>query len=229
MQKWLPGMVVMLTLLVALIPDGARAQMWTLRTNAGYSNSSFYGGTKLLGDESRNGFAAGIAADYRRQLGDAWSFEFGAYYVQKGAEGKIERNPVDPVQPPIDFAFDGTTKLDYLEFSFLFVGHLATGTNSEIRAYLGPALGNLLRARAKGVLDGEDVDLDIKDNLHTAEFEVVAGIGFTYYLKNDMGLMIDFRNVLGATSIVGDEFPNDLYTRTHELLVGVSIPLTRGE
>lgn len=228
MRNWLPAVVVVLTLLVTLTPD-ARAQMWTLRANAGYSNSSFYGGTKLLGNEARNGFAAGIAADYRRQLGDAWSFEFGAYYVQKGAKGKIEHNPVDPEQPPIDFTFDGTTKLDYLEFSLLFVGHLETGTDSEVRVYVGPALGNLLRARAKGVLDGADVDLDIKDSLHTAEWEVVAGIGFSYYLENNMGLMIDFRNVFGATSVVGDEFPNDLKTRTHELLVGVSIPLTRGE
>jgi hypothetical protein len=228
MRKWLPGLVVTLTLVVTLIPNDALAQLWTLRGNAGYSNSSFYGGTKILGDEPRNGFAAGIAADYKRELGDAWSFEFGMYYVQKGGKGQITENPVDPDQPPIDFTFTGTTELDYLEFSLLFVGHLETSRDSEARVYLGPALGNLLSAHAVGVLDGGDTDLDIKDNMSSVDFGIVFGLGWSYYWEK-IGVTIDLRNVLGINSVVNEKFPNDLRTRTHELLVGVAIPVAKGD
>jgi hypothetical protein len=228
MRKSLPGLLVALTLLVTLIPNEASAQLWTFRGSAGYSNSTFYGGTKILEEESRNGIAAGITADYKRELGDPLSFEFGIFYVPKGGKGQIEENPVDPEQPPIEGTFDGSFKLDYLEFSFVLVGHLETSRDSEARVYLGPALGNLMSAKADGILNGEQVDVDIKDNLKSAEWAIIFGLGWSYYWEN-IGITVDFRNALGLTSVVGDEFPNDLKNRTHELLVGVAIPLARGD
>jgi hypothetical protein len=228
MRKSLPALLVALALFVTLIPSEAAAQLWTFRGSAGYSNSSFYGGTKILGDEARNGIAAGITADYKRELGDVLSFEFGAFYVQKGAKGTIQYNPVDPEQPPIDFTFNGTTKLDYLEFSFVLVAHIETSKDSEARLYMGPALGNLMSARADGVLDGETVDIDIKDSLESVEWGLIFGLGWSYYWEK-IGVTIDLRNALGGTSIVGSSYPNDIKTRTHELLVGVAIPLARGD
>jgi hypothetical protein len=220
--------LVAFALLVTLVPNTAQAQLWTFRANAGLSNSNFYGGDKLLGDEDRNAFAAGITADYKRELGDAWSFEFQIYYVQKGAKGNIEYNPVDPEQPPIDYTFEGEVKLDYLEFTLAFVGHLETSRDSELRVYLGPGLSNLLSARAEGTLDGDPADYDIKDALNSTEVVVVAGLGWSYYWEK-VGVTVDFRNVIGATSIVGDDFPNDLKTRNHELLVGIAVPIAMGE
>ncbi|UCH83775.1 MAG: PorT family protein [Candidatus Latescibacterota bacterium] len=228
MRKWLPATVAAIAFAITLIPNEASAQLWTFRGSAGYSNSGFYGGEKLLGGESRNGIAAGITADYKRMLGDAWSFEFGIFYVQKGGKGTIEYNPVDPEQLPIDFTFEGTTKLDYLEFSFVFVGHLETSPDSEFRVYTGPYLGNLLSARAEGVLDGDNVDIDIKDDLKSAEWGIIIGLNWTYYWEK-VGLTVDFRNALGLTSIVGDEFPNVLKNRTNELLVGITVPLAVGD
>ena len=228
MKRWLPGLLVALSLLAALIPNPAHAQLWTFRANAGLSKSNFYGGDKILGGDDRNAFATGIAADYKRQLGDAWSFEFETYYVQKGAKGTIQYNPVDPEQPPTDFAFEGDVKLDYLEFSLVFVGHLETSVDSEARVYMGAGLSNLLSARAEGTLDGQPADYDIKDSLESVEWVIILGLGWSYYWEK-IGVTVDLRNALGVSSIVGDDYPNDLKTRNHELLVGVAVPIAMGE
>jgi hypothetical protein len=227
MRKWILGVIGTVMLVVLALPGTAAAQMWNLRAYGGWSNSEFYGGSTLLGNEARNGFSAGLAAEYIRDADDVLGFEFGLAYVDKGAKGRIEYNPVDPEsQLPEDFNFDGTAKLGYIELNLLFVAHVDTGKKTDVKVYLGPSLGNLISASAEGTADGEDVDEDIKDSLNTFDFGVTAGASFVYELEK-FSLVLDARAIMGGTSISKDELSSDLKTRTFLVLAGIEIPLAK--
>jgi len=226
MRKWIPGVVATVMLLDFVLPNTAVAQSWDLRLYGGMSQSNFYGGSKIFGSEDRSGFSAGLAAEYIRQEDDVWGFEFGLAYVDKGAKGKIEYNPVDPVSPlPPDFNYDGSIELGYIELNFLFVAHIDTGKQTEFKVYLGPSLGNLISANAKGTSNGENVDEDIKDSLDTFDFGVTAGLGFVYEFER-ISLVLAARTVMGGTSIAKEDLDADLKTRTFLFLAGIEIPLT---
>ena len=226
MRKWIPGVVAAVMLLAFVLPNTAMAQNWNLRLYGGLSNSNFYGGSKIFGSEDRNGLSAGLAAEYIRLEGDPWGFEFGLAYVDKGATGQIEYNPVDPETPlPPDFNYDGSMELGYIELNFLFVAHIDTGKKTGVKVYLGPSLGNLISAKAKGTSNGENVDEDIKDSLDTFDFGITAGAGFSYEFDK-FSLVLDARTVMGGTSIAKEDLNADLKTRTYMFLAGIEIPLT---
>jgi hypothetical protein len=225
-RRFVLSAIVGLTLLTLATTRDAEAQRWDGRFYAGWSNASFYGGSKVYGTEDRNGFIAGAAAEYTRTEGDALGFEFGLAYVQKGAKGKIEPNAMDPVQPPISSTFDGEAKMDYVEFSLVFDIHLPMGDKSEIKFGIGPALGFLTSAKAEGTLDGEPVEADIKDYLDNIDFGILMRGGFAYDFER-FGLFADVRTNLGAISIDNTPLENDLKTRTVSVLFGIEIPLAQ--
>jgi hypothetical protein len=205
----------------------AAAQSWDLRLYGGMSNSEFYGGSKLFGDQSKNGFALGVGGEYIRYDTDPVGWEFGLWYVQKGAKGSIEYNPWDPEQDlPPDTNFQGEIDLAYLQLNFLMVGHLYTSKTTEVRLYLGPTLGNRLSAKVKGTLNGDPVDEDIKDYIKTFEWGIIAGAGFNYKMGG-WSIIADLTSFLGANSIAEDTLDSDLKTRTFVATLGVELPLAR--
>jgi len=227
MRKSQAGLFVVCTLVVLMAAQHAAAQSWDMRPYGGLSNSDFYGGSKMLGRESRNGLAFGVGAELIRHEDDPIGWEFGVSYVQKGAKGTIEVNPDDPHQPPDpDLNFQGDVKLAYLQLEFLAVGHLYTSKTTEVRLYLGPTLGNRLSARAEGTSDGKPVDVDLSDNVKLFEWGWILGEGFNYNLGG-WSLIFDVSGIMGVNSIGEAQLEGDLKTRTLLATVGVSLPLTR--
>jgi hypothetical protein len=216
-------------LVAVVLPSTAVAQSWNMRLSGGLSKGNFYGGSSIFGSEDRNGFAALLAAEYIRQQDDTWGFEFGIGYVDKGAKGKIEYNPVDPYEPlPEGFDFDGAVELGYIELNLLFNAHMRTSEITEFRVYLGPSLGNLVSAKVKGTQGGEDVDADIKDNIGTFDFGVTAGAAFAYEFSK-LTVYVDARAIMGGTSITKEELNSDVKTRTFLIMAGIEIPLTHND
>lgn len=225
-QKLSAGAIIVLSALSLAVVEDAAAQRWDGRLYGGWSNASFYGGSKVYGSEDINGFIGGAAVEYTRLQGDPLGFEFGLAYVRKGAKGRIEPNAMDPVQPPISSTFDGKAKLDYLELSLVFDIHLPTGDNSEIKFGIGPALGILTSAKAEGTLDGDPVETDLKDYLDNIDFGVILRGGFAYEFER-FALTADVRTNLGAISIDNTSLENDVKTRTVSVLFGIEIPLAQ--
>lgn len=226
MRKVLACAVFGFSLLALLSPRQAAAQRWDGRLYGGWSKANFYGGSKMLGSEDRNGLIIGAAAEYIRLEGDVLGFEFGVAYLQKGAQGTIEPNAMDPEQPPIQSTFDGETKLDYVEMSLIFNVHLGVGDKSEVKLGIGPALGLLTSAKAEGTVDGDPVEADIKEYLSSIDVTVVLSAGFAYaFEKFTLGL--DIRSDFGAMSIDDTVRENDLKTQHIGLVLGVTVPLAQ--
>lgn len=87
--------------------------------------------------------------------------------------------------------------------------------------FAGPAIGVLLSARYKYIVDGvEEFDKDIKQFYKSTNFSVVFGAGLEYKLNKHM-LILDIRYDLGLSNIDDENDPTDeLKLRAIKFMVG---------
>jgi hypothetical protein len=222
-RRLLAGAFIALSLLSLTLPRNAAAQRWQGRLYGGWSNADFYGGSKLLGTEARDGFAAGAAAEYIREGEDNIGIELGIAYLEKGAKGTVEPNEMDPEQPPFESTFEGEAKLDYFEINLLFNFYLPIGDKTDIKLGIGPAFGMLTNAKLEGTVDGEPAEADIADYLNGVDFGVVLAAGLVYDLKK-VSLLLEGRADFGALAIDNTSQEHDLKTQVSAVVLGVVIP-----
>lgn len=187
----------------------------------GYTNSTFSGGNdKVLGEDSKNGFTAG--AGIQLQLADYYGIEAGLRFARKGGGGVIDSTFVIPsvrrLTKPIGNA---DITLDYMEVPLSFVMLIDMNEASYFRAYLGPSINILLRARTTGEIDGEPIDEDIKSTMQTAHVTGFVGGSFVYKFTR-LSVMLDARYSRGLTNVTDGP---DVKTTGFELAAGIAIPL----
>ncbi|RXP57059.1 PorT family protein [Lutibacter sp. HS1-25] len=129
-----------------------------------------------------------------------------------GLVAEIETSPVTSVQPEImysgqGFHYNGGTfrdsngnfitlaednyKFDYLNIPLVFKYYYSEGASFEI----GPQVGFLLSAKTADGSEKEFVNL--KDNLTTASFDFIVGLGY----KFDNGFNVNARYIGGLTNV----------------------------
>lgn len=225
-SSWLP---IVLILSAVLLPQAAMAQpSWDLYLKGGWSSAGFMGGARdLTGQDGRNGFAGGIAAEFRSN--ENLGFEFGVWYAQKGSSGRISNElattPGNPPRPPADVV-EGDFDVDYLSFSILFALHEQIGDQWDIKGYFGPSLGNLLKGEFDGTVNGTPEKIDLEPNLSSIDYAVVLGAGVAYELQR-VSLLLDIRGEFGLTNIDDRSADEDIRTRAVIVTAGVAIPLAR--
>jgi opacity protein-like surface antigen len=212
------------SLVVSLMPPGVSAQQWNLNLYGGWSYSNLTGGSaKMLGGDYKSGFGGGVAGELK--LNEDWGWEFGLWYVQKGAKGAFStNNEGEGFLPRPDDNFDGSFSLDYVEMPILVNMYFPVGEKANIRGFLGPAFAFLTKAKAEGTLNGESTSLDMGDRIDDADITFIVGAGGQFELDR-INLMLDFRWDIGATNISQVEGAT-IRNNTVLITVAVGIPLS---
>lgn len=220
------GQIAIITALIAVAtPMGVAAQAWYLDLYGGWSYSSLTGGSSdLLGGDYKSGFAGGVGAELK--LNEDWGWEFGLWYVQKGAQGQSGSSSETPgyLPEPTD-EFDGKVYLDYIEVPILVNVYFPVGETSLIRGFIGPSFAFATRTEAKGLLNGSETTVDLSDLIDDADVTVMIGAGGQFDLTS-VQVLLDFRWDIGATNISKLE-GTTLRTNTIMITAGIGIPLTR--
>jgi hypothetical protein len=220
------GWIAMFVVLVAVAtPTGAAAQEWCLDAYGGWSYSGLSGkSSNLLGGDYKSGFGGGVGAELK--LNEDWGWEFGLWYVQKGAQGSFANDAENHgfLPRPTD-EFDGTVYLDYIEVPILVNVYFPVGETTLIRGFIGPAFAFLTRSEAEGLLNGSSTAIDLGDDLDDADITVMIGAGAQFDLQS-VSVLVDFRWDIGATNVSNvDE--TALRNSTVLITAGIGIPLTR--
>lgn len=120
-------------------------------------------------------------------------------------------------QPELVFSMQGgeddgnddlKLKLNYLNIPLL----IQYMTHDGFRFQTGPQIGFLLSAKS----ESGDVEVDIKDQMETAELSWTFGVGYLFPRANGLG--VDLRYNLGISNIVEDD---DIEARNRVFQIGV--------
>lgn len=145
-------------------------------------------------------------------------------------------NKTFAIQPEIYYlTLGGVETIDSEEMAFKYIDrykYLHVPVLAKVRLmpdkkltpilFAGPAMGVLLSARYKYIVDGvEEFDKDIKQFRKKTRLSVVFGAGLEYKMDKHM-LILDIRYDLGLGNIDTDNDPTDeLKTRALMFMVGV--------
>lgn len=111
----------------------------------------------------------------------------------------------------------GTAKIN---LNYLNVPLLVQYNASGFYAETGPQLGLLLSAKSKFEDDGEEEDVDIKDDLNSTSFSWAIGVGF----KTASGFGAGARYNLGLSNLIKDG-DDDFKWTSNVIQIGVSYTL----
>ncbi len=141
----------------------ANAQSPSFGVKAGASLTSLTGkGTDNADLKYRFGFLAGVLANL--PVNDLFSVQPEVLYSMKGAKGRTFSGST---------ATDAKLKLDYIDVPVL--AHINAG---GLFFELGPQVGFLVSAKAKGNINGQSYSQDVKDQLKKVDFGYAAGLGY---------------------------------------------------
>lgn len=138
-------------------------------------------------------------------IAPAFSFAPEFLYSQKGAKNEFTEGGFDIEQK---------LQIDMFQIPLLFkVGP----TDTETRPFFvaGPAVGFVTRARFEESFDGDDLDIDIKDEVKSTEWSFIVGAGVQF----GNGI-IEVRYDHGLTNL-DDVFDEESKTRTFSILLGI--------
>ena len=223
MRTRFASIVLLALLAVAFVPAGSAAQQWNLNVYGGWSYASLSGGSaNMLGGDYKSGFGGGVAGELK--MNEDWGWEFGLWYIQKGAKGQFSTNVEGQgFLPQSNDTFDGTLSLDYVSVPILVNVYFPVGETANIRGFIGPTFAFRTKAKADGDLNGESVELDMQDQFDDADITVMIGAGGQFELER-INIMLDFRWDIGATNISKVE-GTSVRTNTVLFTVAIGIPL----
>lgn len=226
MKKQLILIAVIVAVIAVMTPPGASAQVWNLNLYGGWSYSDISGGGTVLSDAGySSGFGGGLGAELR--LNQDWGWEFGLWYIQKGAQGTLTAgNDNTGFFPTPTSTFDGSISLDYVQVPILVNVYFPVGKKVDIRGFIGPTFAFLTSAKANGTLDGEAVDNDVSDIFDDADITVMIGAGGQWRLEK-INLMLNFAWDIGVSNIANVEGV-EMKNNTVLITAGVGIPLASG-
>lgn len=185
---------------MALVSFGINAQStsgdFTLAPQIGLNLSNY---TSDVSYDLRVAFTGGVVAEY--YISDTWSIRSGLVYDALGAEDD----------------FDNLDKLNYLHVPLNANWHFGGDRNWYLN--FGPAFGFLLSAKSD-LNDGSEVD--VKDALKSTDIGISIGIGYKFYVSENLSVFIDLQNYNGFTDIIDtNDFPFELRNARSAVNVGV--------
>jgi hypothetical protein len=197
-------------LLVAFVPRPAAAVDFDLGVKGGLSMATYkWTGSEASNSLTRPVFGAFIAFN----LNKTFAIQPEIYYLTLGGISTIDSGGI--IYKYID-------RYKYLHVPVLAKVRLMPGKKLTPILFAGPAMGVLLSAHYKYVVDGvEEFDKDIKAFLNKTNFSIVFGAGVECKMDKYI-LILDIRYDLGLANIDGSDDPTDqLKSRALMFMVGV--------
>lgn len=136
----------------------------------------------------KTGIHGGLIGEY--YVNEEWSIRSGVLYDALGAEDD----------------FDNVDKVNYFNVPLNAAWHFGKNYNW----YLNFGLSLAFLSDAKGELnDGSEVE--IKDSINNFDFGLSLGIGYKFFVSENLALFLEVQNYNGILDIINEnEFPVDL-------------------
>lgn len=168
-------------LLIAIVAVGftANAQEVNFGAKAGL-NIANISGEGIENNDVRTSFHLGGVVEF--EISDKFSVQPELVYSAQGAKTKFK-------------GIDATMALDYLNVPIMAKYYIAEGFSLE----LGPQVGFLMSAKMKAEVDGQSIEVDIKDEFEMKSVDFGLNFGAGYKLAS--GLSFSARYNLGLSKV----------------------------
>lgn len=234
--------IALLALALSALVNAAHAQGYA-GFRGGVVNASFSDDDYDIYPWARTGFTGG--AFIGKDFGKTFGFRIDAMYTQKGAYGPepfVELDYLEQITAPATEFGNTQIKLDYLEFSPLFVARFPVTKKLAVRGFIGPTVGFWVSAEAEDVVlaGGQEYRFDIDLGEIVEHWEIGGTIGvelnvpvgpysFLVDARYAMGgRVFEGKTLLGADLEVpvpgGDSVTFDVSNKTVAVLAGLMIP-----